>query len=241
MSNQYFQFKQFRIAQQHCAMKVTTDACIQGAWTPAQPGIERILDIGAGTGLLSLMLAQRTQDGIIDAIEYDSHAAKQAVENVVASPWRNRINVIEGDVCQHVFRHKYDLIVTNPPFFNNSLLSDKAEKNNARHTVSLSYEELFRVINENLADDGYASVLLPFPEYLQWKVLLDDANYFEVDRLHVRHTAHSAVKRVVSICNKRQTAESSETTLTIKGDDNKYTPEFTQLLAPFYLDLYIQG
>jgi tRNA1Val (adenine37-N6)-methyltransferase len=237
MSNQYFQFKQFRIDQQHCAMKVTTDACTQGAWTPVQSGVQHILDIGTGTGLLSLMLAQRTQGTVIDAIEYDIDAAQQAVENVSASPWHDRINIIEGDVCTHKFDRNYDLIITNPPFFNNSLLSDNAEKNKARHTISLSYEELIRVINENLADDGYVSVLLPYPEYLQWRSLLETNGYFEIDKLNVRHTAQSAIKRVVSICRKRQLDELRETTLTIKGDDNKYTPEFTKLLAPFYLDL----
>jgi len=237
MSNQFFQFKQFRIDQQHCAMKVTTDACIQGAWTPVLPGTQRILDIGAGTGLLSLMMAQRTQGVTIDAVEYDNDAARQAVENITASPWRDRVHVIESDVCEYSFEHKYDLIITNPPFFNNSLLGDKSAKNKAHHTISLSYEALLRVINENLTAYGYASVLLPYPEYMLWKDLLEQNGYFEVDKLNVRHTAQSAVKRVVGLCSRRQPDEYRETMLTIKEKENKYTAEFTKLLAPFYLDL----
>src|ERR1700739_4799939 len=97
MGNSYFQFKQFTIAQDRCAMKVTTDACIQGAWTPLRPGIRRALDVGAGTGLLSLMLAQRNPDIIIDAIEADPAAAAQAAENAASSTWRDRVNIICAD------------------------------------------------------------------------------------------------------------------------------------------------
>src|SRR6185503_17847665 len=109
MSNSYFQFKQFRIEQDRCAMKVTTDACIQGAWTPLLPRIKRVLDIGAGTGLLSLMLTQRNPGITVDAIELDKEAAGQASANVNASAWKDSINIIEGDVCNYAFGQKYDL------------------------------------------------------------------------------------------------------------------------------------
>src|SRR6476661_11279441 len=98
MSNQYFQFKQFMVQQDRCAMKVSTDACIQGAWTPIADDVQHVLDIGAGTGLLSLMLAQRNGQLHIDAIELDEQAASQAQENVAASPWKHKINVWQGDV-----------------------------------------------------------------------------------------------------------------------------------------------
>src|SRR4051812_43889814 len=111
MSNSWFRFKQFTIEQGNCAMKVTTDACIQGAWTAVLPQVKRVLDIGAGTGLLSLMLAQRVPGIIIDAIEYDAAAAAQARDNAIASPWKESINIIEADVCSYGFTHKYDLII----------------------------------------------------------------------------------------------------------------------------------
>ena len=216
-------------------MKVTTDACIQGAWAPLQSQVKRVLDIGAGTGLLSLMLAQRNPDLIIDAIELDSDAAAQAKENVLASAWQDRVNVVQGDVCTYPFSHKYDLIISNPPFFNNSLLSDKANKNMARHTESLSYVDLLQAIEMNLSDNGYASVLLPFAEYQVWSKLIQEASWIEFDRLFVKHTPDAAAKRVVCVFSK-QALPAKEETLVIK-DDGVYTAEFTSLLSPYYLDL----
>src|SRR5690606_2219536 len=98
MSNSYFRFKQFTVHQEHCAMKVSTDACIQGAWTPIGAQVKNILDIGAGTGLLSLMLAQRQPQAKIDAIELDAAAAQQAAQNIAASPWADWVAVITGDI-----------------------------------------------------------------------------------------------------------------------------------------------
>lgn len=235
MSNSYFRFKQFNIEQERCAMKVTTDACIQGAWTPLLPQVKRVLDIGTGTGLLSLMLAQRNPDVIIDAVELDSDASAQAKENVLASAWHDRVSVVQGDVCNYPFSHKYDLIISNPPFFNNSLLSDKANKNMARHTESLSYVDLLQAIEMNLSDNGYASVLLPFAEYRVWSKLIQETGWFEFDRLLVKHTPDAAAKRVVCLFGK-QAISAKEETLVIK-DDGVYTQQFTTLLSPYYLDL----
>ena len=237
MSNSYFQFKQFRIEQEHCAMKVTTDACIQGAWTPVLPGVNKVLDIGAGTGILSLMLAQRTTGIAIDAIEYDSSAAAQAKYNIAISPWSSQINIIEGDVCNFHFAAKYDLIISNPPFFNNSLLSEIVEKNRARHTVSLSYVGLLKVIEENLAVGGYASVMLPKPEYLEWKSLLDQQGWYESTRLLVCHKPGAPVKRVVCLFGRKKTQQIAEETLIIYNGQNEYTLEFKTLLGTFYLNI----
>ncbi len=237
MGNNYFQFKQFRVEQDKCGMKVTTDACIQGAWTPVFPRVTRMLDIGTGTGLLSLMLAQRNSGITIDAIEFDKEAARQAVGNTNASPWKDRITILEGDVRDHISGDKYDLIISNPPFFNNSLLGDDVSKNRARHTLSLSYAELIKAIATNLLDDGYVSIMLPYTEYLQWKELAGEASLQEFERLSVSHTPGGTVKRVVGLFRKGETGAPQEHRIIIKGDDNVYTPGFTDLLSPFYLDL----
>lgn len=237
MSNSYFRFKQFRIEQDRCAMKVTTDACIQGAWTPVLPGVKRVLDIGSGTGLLSLMLAQRSNDVAVDAIELDADAAGQGSENIAASAWKERISIMEGDVRTHAFSHKYDLIISNPPFFSNSLLSNREKKDMARHTLSLTYSDLLLVISENLNEGGYLSILLPAAEYGIWKLLAEENGWLEWSKLYVRHSEQGPVKRVVSLFGRKEGSEVSESTLVIKDHDGRYTKPFTALLSPFYLDL----
>jgi tRNA1Val (adenine37-N6)-methyltransferase len=237
MSNDYFEFKQFRVGQERCAMKVTTDACIQGAWTPVLPDVKQVLDIGTGTGLLAIMLAQRSANVIIDAIEFDADAAQQAQENITASPWNDRINIIERDVRGYSFLHKYDLIISNPPFFNNSLLSNDVNKDMARHTLHLSFNDLLHVIITNLADDGYASILLPYPEYQLWNALALEAGLFEIDKLLISHTEHAPVKRVVSIFSKKEPSFVDEEKLYIKDAGQNYAQDFIDLLSPFYLNL----
>lgn len=172
MSNHYFQFKQFTIHQDKCAMKVSTDACIQGAWTPIANDVVDVLDIGTGTGLLSLMLAQRNSSIHIDAIELDADAAIQAKENASASPWADRVQMMQGDVTTHQFTKQYDMVICNPPFFNNSLLGDDAQRNSVRHTISLSYDALLAVLQNVLKPTGYAAVLLPAAEHEIWQNLL---------------------------------------------------------------------
>lgn len=218
-------------------MKVTTDACIQGAWTPVLPSVKRVLDIGTGTGLLSLMLAQRNPDIIIDAIELDSEAARQASENIALSAWKNRVQVLEGDVINFTFTNKYDLIISNPPFFNDSLQSDKANKNMARHTAALGNNDLLKVITDNLNEGGYASILLPYKEYQIWKELLQESGWNEFDQLAISHRPEAAVKRVVSLFSKKEIAAIRENTLIIQDTGCKYSHSFTDLLSPYYLDL----
>jgi tRNA1Val (adenine37-N6)-methyltransferase len=235
MGNNYFQFRQFKIEQDRCAMKVSTDACIQGAWTPVLSRIKTALDIGTGTGLLSLMLAQRNAVVKIDAIEIDPSAAEQAAENIVASPWQERITLIQADVRQYIFAHKYDLIICNPPFFVNSLLSDKRERNIARHNLSLSFQDLFDVIKGSLNPEGYASVLLPSTEHKIWKSLVE-ANGWAISReLHIIPRIGQAANRVVSLCTDNKAFEFTRQSVVIRNELNEYKPEFTELLSPFYL------
>jgi len=237
MGNTWFQFKQFKIAQDRCAMKITTDACIQGAWTPLLPGVQRVLDIGAGTGLLSLMLAQRNPDIIIDAIEADPEAAAQASENTARSPWGNRVNIIPADVRDYESQYKYGLVISNPPFFTDSLLSPNNKKNTARHNLSLTYEGLIKAIGQNLDENGYASVLLPVAGYENMKTLMHENHWKEIMKLNIAHKPQAQVKRVISIWGKKEIRAIQEETLAIKGNENNYTYGFKDLLSPFYLEL----
>lgn len=237
LSNTYFRFKQFNIEQAGCAMKVTTDACIQGAWTPVAENVKRILDIGTGTGLLALMLAQRSKEATIDAIELDTAAALQAQQNVRDAPWADRINIIETDANGYQSPNKYDLIVTNPPFFNNSLQGNNATRNNARHTNTLSYNQLLHIIDTNLDKNGKASVLLPCPETDLWIALLHEHNWHVLQCLQIKHTDSAAIKRMVLMIGRNPADVTTTETLVIKGADGAYTQHFSQLLSPYYLAL----
>lgn len=237
MGNSYFKFKQFTIHQDKCAMKVSTDACIQGAWTPIDNNVQRVLDIGAGTGLLSLMCAQRNSLVTIDAIELDKDAAQQAEENVSLSDWAIRINVIEADAVQYNYKHQYDLIIVNPPFFNNSLLGGDAQRNNARHTLTLSYENLFAIIKNNIANSGTCSVLLPAESFGVWEQLLSKAGWHIAHKLHVHPSEQHEYNRVVAVCAKQKNTDTVTGKLIIRDSKGQYKDAYKKLMRPYYLDL----
>lgn len=237
MANQYFQFKQFIIQQDRCAMKVSTDACIQGAWTPVADNVRDVLDIGTGTGLLSLMLAQRNDNVHIDAIELDKEAARQAEDNVASSPWKGRVEVIHADVTRYSFKKSYDMVICNPPFFNNSLLGDTDTRNRARHTLSLTYHDLLDVLNNVLKEDGYASILLPVAEHSEWEKLLNKNGWHINHRLYIQPKENGQPNRIVSLCSRNMTEKIEEERLLIYIAQNQYTPEAIALLKPFYLKL----
>jgi len=237
MSNSYFQFKQFNINQDRCAMKVTTDACILGAWTPIPALAKRVLDIGTGTGLLSLMLAQRFPFLTVDAVEIDMAAAEQAKDNIRLSPWPDRINVIGGDARNLPATGQYDVIVTNPPFFQNSLLSQNGARSSARHDVNLSYTDLLTSIKKMLSPLGFAAILLPEIETSILELVAVEYGFQAFQRLFVRHTEHAPVKRVVSLLAKNTPCAAREETLIIKDSRGHYTPHFCALLGAFYLGL----
>ena len=237
MSNTYFQFKQFRVAQERCSMKVTTDACILGAWTPITEHASNILDIGTGTGLLALMLAQINDHANIDAIELNTDAATQARENIASSPWAKRINLIEGDIKDHSAAHKYDLIICNPPFFNDSLLGPVDARNKARHTISLSYQDLFNSIEKNLTDSGIASVLLPWPESKIWETLAEGKNWHIINTLSIKHKDSAVVKRKVILIGRNAPLVRRSEILVIQNHDGTYTERFKGLMTPYYMNL----
>ena len=161
MANGYFRFKQFTVHQQHCAMKVGTDGTLLGAWALATEGSCRIFDIGTGTGLIALMMAQRYPKAQVTAIDIDDGAVRQAKENVSASPFADRINVMKADVLTFKEEEKYDSIVCNPPFFKDSLICPDPQRTEARHTVSLDYRQLMEATFRLLKDDGRFSLIMP--------------------------------------------------------------------------------
>ncbi len=239
MSNSYFQFKQFTIHQQNCAMKVCTDACLFGAWVAEKVDrreitVDSILDIGCGTGLLSLMLAQRS-NAVTDAIEIDEMAAEQAVENIDASPWKNRLQVICGDARTVHLGRKYDLIISNPPFFENGLRSNDAKRNIALHGDALSFEELVAAVTKHISPDGIFAVLLPYHRKDDFIRLALKEKYFLEEEVSVRQTpAHPYFRSMLLFGMKGSTP--LQTSLTIREND-LYTKAFAVLLEDYYLKL----
>lgn len=215
-------------------MKVCTDACIQGAFTAAHlPGVPRLLDIGTGTGLLSLMLAQQSA-AAIDAIELDEQAALQAAHNFSISPWRDRLKVIQQDV-REFSSERYPFVITNPPFYENDLKSNNDKRNAAMHAVSLSYEALLDAISRLLASDGSFSVLLPYEGFQRFRLLAEGAGFTLRELLEIRQTPSHGFFRAVGIFGPAGVLTTHE--MSVYDGDNKYTPEFTALLKEYYLYL----
>src|SRR5574344_294250 len=153
-----FSFKCFTLQQDHCAMKVGTDGVLLGAWAS---GGCRILDVGTGTGLIAMMMAQRFPDALVDAIDIDADACMQALQNIADSPFSLRVKTYHSSLQSFLAENSYDSIVCNPPFFENSLKNPDEKRTLARHTDSLSCRDLFKCICRMLADDGKFSIIIP--------------------------------------------------------------------------------
>lgn len=235
MANSFFQFRQFRLEQDQCAMKITTDACILGAWAPA-PDTGNILDIGTGTGLLTCMLAQRTA-AAIDAIEIDADSYRQAKENFSKTLWRDRLQLFHGDARRFASERRYDFIICNPPFFENQLPSPSDAKNKARHSSFLSLSELAEVTDRLLDDDGKFAVLIPAErteDFIKKAALF---NLFLNKQLFIRSHPHASPFRIILVMGRKPVDSITESMLTIYESENVYSSDFTALLRDFYLHL----
>ncbi len=237
MSNTYFRFKQFTIHQEHCAMKVTTDACILGAWFAAKvPEYSTILDIGSGTGLLMLMLAQQTE-AEIHGIEIQLDCFRQLKQNIKDSPWQDRLRVYPGDVRQFAFPVKFDFILSNPPFFENDLRSESAGEQIAKHSQTLNLEELLEAISRNLQPYGNFGILLPWHRVDAFHQMALKAGYSLTERLAVRQSPKHGFFRGILHYSRAHEGFADESELTITDEQGTYTPEFTELLRAYYLKL----
>ncbi len=220
-------------------MKVCTDACLFGAWavnivTGNQLPVTGILDIGTGTGLLSLMLAQKTI-ATIDAIELDEHAAEQAAENFEASDWKERLQVITGDARIVHLGRKYDLIISNPPFFENDLKSTDAQRNLALHSEELSLPELLSVVKKDIAAQGKFAVLLPYHRKDAFEKLAVDQGFYLEEEVSVKQTPNHSCFRTMFLFSTIEVS-SKRSEMIIRAED-QYTPEFSSLLKDYYLKL----
>lgn len=218
-------------------MKVCTDACLFGALT-ANYKIKtaNCLDIGTGTGLLSLMLAQKDPDAIIDAVEIDEEAARQASENFSASPWKDRLHIFNSDILSFNSGKKYDLILSNPPFYEDDLRSPDRNKNNARHDTSLSLTGLLEVVNIHLAGDGIFSVLLPNHRVNYFVEEAYKQELFLTKKIQVKQTEkHDYFRGILFFSRKK--VQPITSTVSIKGREGNYASEFVAALNEYYLYL----
>jgi tRNA1Val (adenine37-N6)-methyltransferase len=238
MANPYFQFKQFTIYQDQCAMKVCTDACILGAWFASKtPPYSGILDIGSGTGLLMLMLAQQHK-GEITGIELDLEAFRQMKENIEKSPWRQGIKAFPGDVRSFSFPGKFDFIISNPPFYENDLPAASAADNLARHSKELTFTDLLAAIDANLSPQGSFGVLLPYHRAAWFEEFAKTAYGFTLkEKLLVRQSPRHDFFRSILYFSRHRDNFIPVTELTIQNNDGVYTEDFVELMKDYYLYL----
>lgn len=230
--NTYFRFKQFQINQSQCQMKVSETACIQGAWTPIPNNAQHILDIGSGTGLLSLMMAQRSQ-AQITAVEIEPLAYKQSLENCQASTFANRIQLINRDILSFNTPQKFNLIICNPPFFEGQLASPDEEKNVAWHSHKLSLKELIKKTTTLLSEEGSLSLLLPYSRKNEIEIIANSCRLYPKHYLFIRHSSQHDIRFLVGIFTKHKAGIITET-LSIR-ENQQYTQTMQELMADFYL------
>ena len=235
-----FQCKKFYIAHDQCAMKVSTDGLMLGAWAPLPEPGAAILDIGAGSGLISLMLAQRSAAASpIDAIELDEAAVIQAAHNVQCSPWPEAVQLIKGDILTYQTDKRYRLIESNPPFFHQALPAQDAKRHQARHTDSLPFAALLEKAGQLLSDDGQFCLVLPSVSLGYFQQLAQAQGWQLVQHCRVKTTATKAVSREL-LCYQRADAANAEVATVVSElqiqQHGSYSADYQALLKPFYLN-----
>jgi tRNA1Val (adenine37-N6)-methyltransferase len=236
MSNTWFQFKKFRIEQHRSALKVGTDGVLLGAWCNVA-GTERILDVGTGTGLIALMMAQRT-DADISAVEIDEASCQDARHNFQLSPWSERIQLYAADFNAFQASHAatYDLVVSNPPFFRQSLKTADSAASVARHDVALSFAQLIAGTRKLLNDRGRLAVIIPHEALDDFRETARLEGFYLCRKTTVIPKTGKSPKRVLLEFSVMQAYPEVEE-LVILEDKNRYSEAFVELTKVFYLNV----
>ncbi|KFD23693.1 tRNA(1)(Val) (adenine(37)-N(6))-methyltransferase TrmN [Yokenella regensburgei] len=231
-----FTFKQFFVAHDRCAMKVGTDGILLGAWAPIAR-VKRILDIGTGSGLLALMLAQRTDASVtLDAVELDDSAVMQAVENIAESPWASRINVHHATIQRWITEQnsRYDLIVSNPPYYEQGVECATPEREQARYTTTLDHTTLLNCAADAITEEGFFCVVLPEAIGAEFTQKAESLGWNLRLRTDVAETELKLPHRVL-LAFSPQAGEVFTDRLVIRGPEQQYSEGYTALTQAFYL------
>ena len=235
MSNSYFKFKQFTIEQSGCAMKVGTDGCLLGGWFDVSQS-KRILDIGCGSGLISIMAAQRC-GAAITGVEIDKEAANQARANVGNCPWRDRIEIIHADILHHSPEGEFDTIVCNPPYFVNSLKCGTESRTLARHSDTLDCASFFKKANSLLTTNGKISIVIPCDIIDEWKDAGAMSGFAPARIAYIKTTPRKAPKRALLEFVRAYTADTQVSTIVLEDEPGVYSKEAQEILRDFYLKI----
>lgn len=236
-----FHFKQFSVKQENCAMKIGTDGVLLGAWAKIPEETSTILDIGAGTGLIALMLAQRTADSkwieAIDGVEINPEAHQQCVDNFENSPWNHLLFCYHASLKEFdaEFDETYDLIISNPPFYEEDEISAQKARATARSTQALSFIALIRSAEKLLSQNGVFQVIIPSKSYTKFTQICLDHNLFLERCTWVKGTATSPIKRCLLSFSKTPKQNIIENTLILEEKRHTYTKDYQDLIKDFYL------
>lgn len=232
-----FACKQFFVAHDRCAMKVGTDGVLLGGWAPCE-NARHILDIGTGSGLVALMLAQRSQpDTRIDAVDIDADAAVQAAENFLASPWEARMRVFHQDIGEFIRTApevRYDLIVSNPPYFAPAVACRDSARETARYTTSLDHPQLLQHAAQLITPDGLLCVVLPYTTGQDFIVAAGEQNWFLHTQIAVSDKPDTPFHRIL-IALSRRPCSAQHRTMSIKTEEGNYSADFKSFISGFYL------
>lgn len=234
-----FQFKQFALEQDRCAMKIGTDGVLLGAWTPIENNPFSILDIGTGTGIIALMLAQRSHAEQIDAIEIDDDAYEQASDNFENSPWNDRLFCFHAGLDEFVEEpeDEYDLIVSNPPFYSEDYKTDNQQRDLARFQDAMPFEDLIEAAALLLSENGIFSVIIPFKEEENFLALAKEYELHPIKITRVKGTPNSDTKRSLLAFGRNESDTVLTDELIIETARHIYTPEYIELTKEFYLKM----
>ncbi len=234
-----FNFKQFTVQQDRCAMKIGTDGVLLGAWCPIDNNPFSILDIGAGTGILSLMLAQRSNAEQIDSLEIDEEAYEQCVENFENSPWSDRLFCFHAGLDEFVDEpeDEYDIIISNPPFYSEDYKTDSSQRDLARFQDALPFEDLIEAADLLLSENGIFAVIIPYKEEERFIDLCAEVELFPVKVTRVKGSHTTPIVRSLLAFKRYELSVLTADELVIEISRHEYTDDYINLTKDFYLKM----